>query len=135
MATVTIISDEARTVDGAAAGDRMTLDAERLPDAVGWQLKPEGLCQADVCVPVRDRDALFVDGRLDVAAVAGALGRAAVVDAAAGIAAIANDAETRRQALDGLQAPDFTLNDLDGNPHRLSEWHGKKRLLAAFASW
>ena len=41
-----------------------------LPDdlrvAIGWELKPEGLCRDDVCVPVRDRDALLVDGMVDL---------------------------------------------------------------------
>src|SRR4051794_8672134 len=135
MGMVTIITDEARTVDGDAVDGRLVVDPGLLPDAIGWQLKPEGLCQAETCVPVRDRDALFVDGRLDIAAVATALGRATVVDAPAGFAAVANDAETRRRALDDLRAPDLTLDDLDGNAHHLGAWRGTKRLLFAFASW
>ncbi len=35
----------------------------------------------------------------------------------------------------GEPAPDFTLNDLDGLPHSLSEYQGKVVLLAFFASW
>jgi len=58
-----------------------------------------------------------------------------VVDAEAGIAAIANDTETRRRAIDGLEAPDFALGDLDGATHHLHEWRGTKKLLVAFASW
>jgi hypothetical protein len=33
------------------------------------------------------------------------------------------------------RAPDFRLRDLDGVEHDFSEWHGRKRLLVAFASW
>ena len=29
----------------------------------------------------------------------------------------------------------LTLPDLDGTPHALAEWDGRKRLLIAFASW
>jgi hypothetical protein len=72
---------------------------------------------------------------VDLAAVAAALGRAAVVDALAGIAAVAMDAEGRRQALDSLRPPAFVLDDLDGHPRRLEEWRGRKKLLVAFASW
>jgi hypothetical protein len=132
---ITIIADESRTVDGVAEGDRILIDAERLPDAIGWELKPEGLCREDVCVPVRDSSGLFVDGRLDVVAVAGALGRLTAVDADGGLVAVALPAEQRRQALDSLQAPPFSLPDLDGAAHGLEEWRGKKKLLVAFASW
>jgi hypothetical protein len=135
MTQVTIIGDETCIVDATISDERILVDPDVLPAAMGWTLKPEGLCRDDICVPVRDPSALFVDGRLDVAAVADALGRPVVVDAAAGLAAIGLDAEPRRVALQTLVAPPFTLPDLDGNPHELSEWHGQKRLLHAFASW
>ena len=64
-----------------------------------------------------------------------ALGRQSVVDADAGLVAVALGAEQRRDALQTLVAPDFELPDLDGTPHTLSEWRGKKRLLHAFSSW
>ena len=41
----------------------------------------------------------------------------------------------RREALEGRQAPDFELPDLDGVDHRLTEWDGRRRLLVAFATW
>ena len=44
-------------------------------------------------------------------------------------------AEERAQALASLEAPDFTLPDLDGRPHSLSEHRGKKVFLVAYASW
>jgi len=134
MTIAVIISDEARSADVEIIGDRLTLDPAGLLGALGWELKAEGLCRDDVCVPLRDA-ALFVGDRLDVAAVAAALGRPAVVDADANLAAVALPAEQRRRALDSLKAPPFTLNDLDGTPHALAEWEGKKKLLLAFSSW
>jgi hypothetical protein len=70
-----------------------------------------------------------------VAAVAAALGRSTVVDADAGVVAVALPDEARRAALDALVAPPFALADLDGTVHDFAEWRGKKRLLVAFASW
>ncbi|HEX4493128.1 MAG TPA: hypothetical protein VH914_18140 [Acidimicrobiia bacterium] len=131
----TIVTDEAVAVDATADGDRLLLDADALHAAIGWEWKPEGLCRDDVCVPVRDRERLLVGDRLDLAAVADALGRPAVVDASAGLAAIALDAETRSDALRARRVPDFRLRDLDGVEHDFAQWHGKKRLLVAFASW
>jgi hypothetical protein len=130
-----ILSEDVRTVEASADGDRLLLDPALLPEALGWELKPEGLCRDEICVPVRHPSALIVDGKLDVAAVASALDRAAVVDAEAGIAAVALASEQRQLALDGLQAPAFRLADLDGVSHHLEEWRGKKKLLVALASW
>ena len=135
MPSATIISDEVRTVDITPTDGTLLVAPDRLSDALGWELKPQGLCRDDACIPVRDQSALFRGEDLDLSAVAAALGRPAVVDAAAGIAAVAIDSEGRRQALDSLHAPSFVLDDLEGNPHRLEEWHGHKKLLTAFASW
>ena len=44
-------------------------------------------------------------------------------------------ADERNAALEGLEAPDFTLPDLDGVPRTLSELRGKKVFLATWASW
>ena len=52
-----------------------------------------------------------------------------------GVAAVALDGQTRRCALTELVAPSFELPDLDGNLHTLEEWHDRKKLLVAFASW
>jgi len=138
MSPVTVIGDDVRTVEARIHGGRVLVAPESLPTAIGWALKPEGLCRDEVCVPVRDRDALVVDGLVDLAAAAYALRRPAVVDAAdpeRAYVAIALPAEERRRALRELEAPDITLPDLDGTPHSLSEWGGRKRLLQAFSSW
>lgn len=131
----TIVTDTAATVDAIADGERLLIDPVSLPAALGWELKPEGLCRDNVCLPVRDRERLLVGDWLDIAAVAAALGQLAVVDAGAGLAAVASGNESRRQALREHHAPPFTLADLDGVSHHLSEWHGTKKLLVAFASW
>jgi hypothetical protein len=132
---VTVISDETRGVEGSAVDGRLLIEPAQLPEALGWELKPEGLCRDDVCVPVRAPAELFSGGNLDLAAVGAALGRPVVVDADARVAAVALDGETRRRALTELEAPPFALPDLDGNLHALEEWHSQKKLLVAFASW
>jgi hypothetical protein len=135
MAHVTIIGEETTSVTAAIVDDRVLLEPQLLAEAIGWALKPEGLCRDDTCVPVRDRASLFVGERLDLAAVGAALRRPTVVDPNAGMVALALDRERRHDALQALTAAEFTLPDLDGAPHRLSQWHGQKRLLHAFSSW
>jgi hypothetical protein len=132
---VTIIGYDVRNIDADVDDDQVLIDAAHLPAALGWELKPEGLCRDDVCVPVRDQSTLFVHDRVDIARVAAALGRPAVVDGDARLVSVALPAEQRRQALDALVAPSFELADLDGTLHQLEEWRGRKKLLVAFASW
>ena len=57
---VTVITDEVREVEGDVVDGRVLVDEPALADAIGWQLKPEGLCRDDRCVPVRDRTGLEV---------------------------------------------------------------------------
>lgn len=135
MAEITVLAESGRTVEGRWRGDRATVPATALPAAIGWELKPEGLCRADVCVPVADRAALEVDGMYDLVRVAEALDRPALADPTAGIVAIGLPSADRRAALRDRLAPDFELHDLAGVPHTLGGWTGKKRLLVAFSSW
>ena len=137
MTTITIIDTDVRTVEAVVDVDRGTflIDVDQLSDALAWELKPHGLCQASTCVPVPDVEALMVGGRLDLAAVAAALGRPTVIDLDAGLMAVALSAELRRQALEDLRAPAFELPDVDGAMHQLGEWAGKKKALVTFSSW
>jgi hypothetical protein len=135
MVQVTVITDEVHSVEADADDGRLLIEPADLATAMGWTLKPEGLCRDDRCVPVGDHTALLVEGRIDLAAVAGVLGRPAVVDAEAGLMAVALASEQRHQAIKGLQAPPFVLADLEGSTHHLDEWRGQKKLIVAFSSW
>lgn len=111
------------------------IDNEQLEKQLGWTLKPEGLCRDDECVLVPDRSALERDGQIDVMSVAALLDRPAAHDALSGVAAVGAPRGLRHKALADLEAPDFTLPDLDGTHHALSDHRSKKRLLVAFSSW
>ncbi len=51
------------------------------------------------------------------------------------VAYLGSSAAARAARLASLEAPDFTLPDLDGRVHSLSQHRGKKVLLVAYASW
>lgn len=129
------------TVDGATeievevVDDRVFASKAGLEAALGWELKPEGLCRGDVCVPVADQTEISDGDRVDLGAVAGRLGMATLHDEEAGLLAVSAPAADRRAALKGRVAPNFTLPDLDGKLHSLEEFKDRKRLLIAFASW
>jgi len=117
-------------IDGESpTRDTVTIDTEQ-PDlaALGWERKAEGLCRDDVCIPVPA-------GALDLAAVANALQRPLVVDAAAGVGALGASSLERGSSLRSGTAPDFELPDLNGKRWRLSQFRGRKVVLYAYASW
>lgn len=135
MTTITVLGDEVATASGEWVDGRPLVEQDGLSAAVGWTLKPEGLCRDDQCVLVGDGSAIRVGDKLDLAAVANAVDQPALVDPDAGIVVLGQPNSARRAALQDRQAPDFTLSDLDGVERSLSDYAGKKRLLVAFSSW
>jgi hypothetical protein len=136
MGAFTLIDEgTTHTLDASVSGTRIRVAPDVLRTSLGWELKPQGLCRGEVCVPIADREALVTDGDVDVAGFAAALGRPFAVDVAERVAAIGTAAADRRSRLATLAAPDFELPDLSGNLHTLSEHRGKKVLLIAYASW
>jgi hypothetical protein len=135
VTSFSVVTDDVVEVDASVDGGRVLVEPIVLPAALGWELKAEGLCRDDVCVPVRDRTTIVVGDRVDLVGAAAALGRRSVVDVDAGLVAIALPSESRRQAIAGSAAPSFTLPDLDGMDHSLEEWVADKKLLVAFSSW
>ena len=130
-ATLTVLTSETSTeVTGSIEGDRVLLDAAALEAATGWELKPEGLCRGDVCVPLRDG----VDPR-DLAAVAALLRRPVAIDPDVGVVAIGDAAADRADAMAPLDAPRFELSGGAGGTVSLDEYADRKRLLLAWASW
>ena len=133
-----LLIDAARatTVDATIAGERVRLAPDVLKSALGWELKPEGLCRDAVCVPVRGHTAVSRGNRgIDLATFAALVSRPLALDVAERAACLGASAVERGQRLTSLEAPDFTLPDLDGRMHSLSEYRGRKVLLVAYASW
>ncbi len=134
--TFTIIDETRATeVDATIDGDRVLLSPDATERALGWLLQPEGFCRAGICVPVREGSRAVVDGNVDLAALADLLGRPLALDLDERAAAMGVSAHDRAAALATLEAPDFTLPDLDGRMHSLSAHRGKKVFLAVWASW
>ena len=130
------------TIAGASAeGERLWVPLADLERSTGWDLKPQGLCQGETCVPIpADRKRDWLDeknGRFDLAAFAGYLGEAVVRDRER-VAWSFGPAVREAKAPGGsgpVTAPDFTLPDLDGKLHSLSAYRGRKVFLFCWASW
>jgi hypothetical protein len=98
----------------------------------GWEVKPEGFCQDDICIPA---GAAANAGKVNLKAFAELTHRHLIVDNEENALSLGAPYESRGSTLTTLQAPDFELPDLDGTLHKLSDYRGKKILLAAYASW
>jgi hypothetical protein len=133
---ITIIYDErgAYELDADAHGDdeHVWVSAADLEAATGWSCKPEGLCRGELCVPL-PADGSWTDdqGRIDLATFARHDRRAILGDHKRAVWAIGPRAETQVDVL----APDFTFPDLDGNPHSLSDYRGRKVFLYTWGSY
>jgi hypothetical protein len=117
------------------AGSPLYLEPDALRSALGYELKTEGICKGELCIPTASRPGLVTGAGVDLAALADLLERPIALDVAEGIALLGESADRRSRQLRSLEAPDFRLPDLDGNEHALSDFRGRKVFLLAFASW
>jgi hypothetical protein len=116
-----------------SARDGLWMSAADAGKVTGWTLKPEGMCRDERCVPL---PAAAVKGSdVDVEAFWQRLAGPVIASQAGDAWVLGAPADERNAALEGLQAPDFTLPDVDGKPRTLSELRGKKVFLATWASW
>lgn len=147
------LTDSARAIDVVVGGDVIEVE-KTLPDADdlwvtpqdftrinGFELKPEGACYKDLCVPLKqdaDND-LFVnrDGQpwLNVSKFAGKVQQSFVADHQLNVWSFGMVPSSRRSFLDSAIAPDFELKDRNGDLVKLSDFRGKKVMIITWASW
>jgi hypothetical protein len=150
--TVLYGARETELAHAAADHDRLWIPLDELERSTGWTVKPEGICQGEICVPMpAARKTDWLDGpdghdgpdgpdregrRLDFAAFAAHLGHAVARDGERGVWSFGPPADRGASSASGpVAAPDVQLPDLDGKLHSLSDYRGKKVLLYCWASW
>jgi hypothetical protein len=104
----------------------LDVDRDELAARTGWEVKPEGACKADRCVPLPD-------GGLDARVLSERLGMALVADEERGLWALGPEAGGR--ALLSAQMPDLELPDRHGRPFSLRSLRGTRVVMVAWASW
>lgn len=134
---VTVLTETAETRISAEKGPALWLTRDDLERATGWQMKPEGFCKGDVCVPApRGQESDYLrDDEVNAGAFWRLMGKTAVASKDGDVWFLGEGAEQRNEALLSLQAPDFTLPDFSGKPHRLSDYRRQRILLITWASW
>jgi hypothetical protein len=108
--------------------DSLDITTEAFAASTGWEIKPEGACKGDTCVP------LGADEGFDLRTTATQLGMALVHDPEEGLWALGPESIGNR-ALATAQAPELVLPDFDGNEFRLSSLRGQKVVLVAWAPY
>lgn len=110
--------------------ESLYINRDAFAAGTGWQLKPEGACKGNVCIPLNPAPG----DPVDVANVARQMGLPLVRDSDTGLHALGPEAINGR-ALTSAEAPELTLPDLSGRPFRLSDLRGRKVLLYAWAPY
>jgi hypothetical protein len=124
-------------VDAQEKGSALWLKPVDLDRVSGWTHRAEGFCRGDVCIPVPAalKDSVIEGDRFNLVALAGLLGRPVVADVEHHVWCVGAAAADRKRTLTSLEAPNFTLPDLDGNMHSLADYRGKKVMVVSWASW
>ena len=108
--------------------DGLLLSAPALHEATGWELKPQGLCRDETCVPAQLTEPVSL---VDVAAL---LGRPLVHHGLGDdvVAVLGEPPGTTVPA--GATAPGLTLPDVDGRPLAIGT-PGAKTAVVAWSTW
>ena len=130
--------------DRAVALDRVGLDPARdagalwirthdLPRVNGFELKPQGACRADLCIPIPTdmaRGEYF-----NLTAFARKVGQPVVAEPAARVWSFGEMQVLGGGIASSRVAPDFAVPDRLGRPVHLAGFRGKKALVVTWASW
>lgn len=100
------------------------LSPAELLTLTGWEIKPEGACRDDLCVPL--------GAEYSLQRFAERLGMPLIEDQETGLWCLGPESG---QPLPSAMAPDFEIPDWKGRPFALSSLRGRKVLLLAWAPW
>jgi hypothetical protein len=136
-ATVLYQDRETRTDAARTTEDGLWVPLSELKAVSGWELKPEGVCKDEVCVPVPDarRPALIRNEEFSLTEFARLIAQPVAHDEKSRVWYFGPPAWEWKSRLASRVAPDFTLPDLSGHLHTLSELKGKKVFLLFWATW
>lgn len=139
---VVITPSQTLTLENAhIEGDKLWVVTDDLTRINGLQLKPEGACLGDLCIPLSEaaRTKLLknVEGReyFNLSAFAAAQRQVVVADAAVKVWSFGVLPPVEQMQLADATAPDFALPNRQGEIVRLSDFRGKKVMLLTWASW
>ena len=119
-------------IDVDAAG-ALWVQKRDLPRINGFELKPQGMCRDEICVPVPR--AMSRGDQFNLTAFAGRVGQKIIADPAARVWSFGEIPVVQGAYVESRIAPDVAVPDRKGRSVRLSQFRGKKVLLVTWASW
>ncbi len=139
----TVIYDGVAVEIGAAAAESKDLwvTMKDLKRATRFEVKPQGVCRDELCFPLpKARKADFISKKggvswFNLTEFARLIKQPFASDEKHGVWYFGSRSEEINDRLSSLEAPDFTLPDMNGKTHSLAEFRGKKVLLLTWASW
>jgi hypothetical protein len=146
----TVIFDGKATEVAAApatltSGGDLWVTLADLKLATGFAPKPQGVCRDELCFPIpKGRRSAFLSttgaGKqsttwFNLSEFARLLRQPAAHDSETSVWYFGPRPDEQNGFVSSLVAPDFKLPDMNGKPHALSDFRGKKVLLLTWASW
>ncbi len=140
QAVTVVVNDGAIEIEGALVdGQHLWVTAKDVTRINGFEPKPEGFCSADICIPIpKSEDWVRTENDeryFSVTRFAEKIDQAVVVDAERHVWGFGSVPLLQRTLFTEAMAPDFALEDRQGNVVRLSDFRGKKVLVLTWASW
>ena len=121
--------------------DDLWVTLEDLKRATGYVIKPQGVCRDELCFPIPSgRRSAFLSKKgsitwFNLSEFARLLRQPVAHEAEASVWYFGPRPDEQNGFISSLAAPDFKLPDMNGKPHSLSDFRGKKVLLLTWASW
>ena len=139
----TIIYDGVATKVGAAPAESADLwiTTDELTRATKFEVKPQGVCRDELCFPIpKERKAAMLKQQggttlFNLSEFARMLRQPVAYDQTHAVWFFGARQAAQNGFVDTLEAPNFTLPDMNGKMHSLSDFRGKKVLLVTWASW
>jgi hypothetical protein len=147
---VTVVYDDVATeinpaqIQGEDASGQLWITTADLTRATRFEVKPQGVCRDELCFPLpKARQQEFLrkngDGKdagtwFNLTAFAALVHQSVAHDVGQSMWYFGLRSD-QHQRLASLRAPDFTLPDMNGKMHSLSDYRGKKVFLITWASW
>jgi hypothetical protein len=137
-AATVLYEDRAIQLDRTGRDPRRVADAlwvrtRDLPRINGFELKPQGACRADLCIPIPQ--AFVRGGYFNLTAFAKKAGQSVVAAPDARVWSFGEMQALGGGFVSSRIAPDFAVPDRAGRPVHLSAFRGKKVLVVTWASW
>ena len=132
MTATVLYNDHATKLDKIRRdANDLWVQAADLPRINEFELKPEGACRADMCIPVAKN---LKSGKwFNLSGFARKLSETVVTDS--GVWSFGEIPVVRGSFYNSRIAPDFAAPDRKGRVVHLSDFRGKKVLVVTWASW